>query len=95
MPTFFLYVAYGAFAVDTPAAVSLGLLPKNLSIVTASLSNPEPVGDDDLLRPPPPPYAWKTAFLWIVLIGGAGLLAWMALRLSKDVKAPQGPQQPL
>jgi hypothetical protein len=80
------YVAYGSFTVDTAAAVSLDLLPKNLSIVRASLSNPEPLGGDDLLRSPPPPYAWKTAFLWIVLIGGAGLLAWMALRLSKDVK---------
>jgi hypothetical protein len=24
--------------------------------------------------------------LWVILIAGAGLLAWMAFRLSKDVK---------
>ena len=77
------YVAYGSATAD-PAAVSLAVLPKNVSIATASLSEPESLGGDARLIPPPEPYAWKAALLWAVLIAGAALLAWMAFRLSKD-----------
>jgi hypothetical protein len=77
------YVAYGSATADA-AAVSLAVLPKNVSIASASLSDPESLGGEDRLKPPPAPYAWKAALLWVVLLAGAGLLAWMALRLSKD-----------
>jgi hypothetical protein len=77
------YVAYGSATADS-AAVSLAGLPKNLSIAPASLSEPQSVGGDVRLKPPPEPYAWKAALLWMILIAGAALLAWMALRLSKD-----------
>jgi hypothetical protein len=77
------YVAYGN-ATAGSAAVSLAVLPKNVSIASASLSEPEALGGDARLTPPPEPYAWKAALLWVVLIAGAALLAWMAFRLSKD-----------
>jgi hypothetical protein len=77
------YIAYGSATADPPAA-SLEGLPKNLSIASASLSEPESLGGDARLTPPPEPYAWKAALLWVVLIAGAALLAWMAFRLSKD-----------
>jgi len=77
------YVAYGSATADS-AAVSLAVLPKNVSIASASLSEPEALGGDVRLSPPPAPYAWKAALLWAVLLAGAGLLAWMAFRLSKD-----------
>jgi hypothetical protein len=77
------YLAYGN-ATATSAAVSLALMPKNVPIASASLSEPESLGGDARLIPPPEPYAWKAALLWMVLIAGAALLAWMALRLSKD-----------
>jgi hypothetical protein len=77
------YVAYGSATADS-AAVSLAVLPKNVAIASASLSEPESVGGDARLTPPPEPYAWKAALLWVVLIAGAALLAWMAFRLSKD-----------
>jgi Protein of unknown function (DUF3999) len=80
------YVAYGSAATDSRAAVSLDLLPKSVSIASASLSEPEPLGGDVQLKRPPAPYAWKAAVLWTVLIAGAALLAWMAFRLSKEVK---------
>jgi hypothetical protein len=82
------YVAYGSATADTPAAVSTTLLPPGISIVTASLSDPEPLGGDVKLQPPAEPYAWKAALLWVILIAAAGLLAWMAFRLSKDFKHP-------
>ena len=77
------YVAYGNATADS-AAVSLAVLPKNVSVASASLSEPQPLGGDARLTPPPEPYAWKTALLWVVLIAGAALLAWMAFRLSRD-----------
>jgi Protein of unknown function (DUF3999) len=76
-------VAYGNAVADS-AAVSLAVLPKTVSIASASLSVPESLGGDARLKPPSAPYAWKAAVLWVVLIAGAALLAWMALRLSKD-----------
>jgi hypothetical protein len=77
------HVAYGSATAES-AAVSLAVLPKNVSIAPASLSDPEPLGGDARLEPPPAPYAWKAVLLWAILIAGAALLAWMALRLSKD-----------
>jgi hypothetical protein len=77
------YVAYGSATADS-AAVSLAVLPKNVSIASASLSEPESLGGDARLIPPLKPYAWKVAVLWAVLIAGAALLAWMAFRLSRD-----------
>ena len=77
------YVAYGSATAES-AAVSLTMLPKAVSIGSATLSDPEPAGGDARLRPPPTPYAWKNTLLWAVLVAGAGLLAWMALRLARD-----------
>ena len=76
-------LAYGSTAAEA-AAVSLAVLPTNVAIAAASLSSPESAGGDSLLQPPAAPFPWKTPLLWSVLIAGAGLLAWMAYRLSKD-----------
>jgi hypothetical protein len=78
------YLAYGS-SVAQPAAAALTMLPKNLAIVPASLSSSEVSGGESLLRPLAAPFPWKTPLLWAVLVAGAGLLAWMAYRLSKDV----------
>jgi hypothetical protein len=77
------YVAYGSATAES-AAVSLAVLPKNLSIASASLFEPESLGGEARLSPPPAPYAWKAALLWAILIAGAAFLGWMAFRLSKD-----------
>jgi hypothetical protein len=34
----------------------------------------------------PSAYAWKTGLLWAILIAGAALLAWMALRLFREFR---------
>ena len=48
------------------------------------------LGGMAMLKPPSPPLPWKTWVLWGVLVSGVALLAWMAVRLLKqiDVKAP-------
>ena len=78
------YVAYGS-GVAQSAAGSLDMLPKNVAIATAALSAPEASGGDSLLLAPAAPFPWKTPLLWLVLTVGAGVLGWMAYRLSKDV----------
>lgn len=77
-------LAYGS-SVAQPAAVSLAMLPGNVAIAPASLSQPTSSGGESLLLPPGTPFPWKTPLLWLVLVVGAGLLGWMAYRLSKDV----------
>jgi hypothetical protein len=77
------FIAYGNATAES-SSISLAMLPKNVSIAPATLSEPELSGGDDRLRSPPAPYAWKTTLLWVVLITGATLLAWMAYRLSRD-----------
>jgi len=78
------YLAYGS-SVAQPAAASLTMLPRNLVIAPASLLSSEISGGESLLQPLAAPFPWKTPLLWTVLVAGAGLLAWMAYRLSKDV----------
>ena len=78
------YLAYGN-SVAQSAAASLSMLPKNLAIVPASLSSSELSGGESVLQPLSAPFPWKTPLLWAVLIAGAGLLAWMAFRLSRDM----------
>jgi Protein of unknown function (DUF3999) len=77
-------LAYGS-SVAQHAAVSLGMLPNNVAIAPASVAQPVSSGGDSLLLPPRTPFPWKTPLLWLVLITGAGLLGWMAYRLSQDV----------
>jgi hypothetical protein len=78
------YIAYGN-ATAEPAAVSLAMLPKNVAIAPASLSDARLLGGASRLQPPATAYPWKTALLWAILVLGAGLLAFMAYRLSKDL----------
>jgi Protein of unknown function (DUF3999) len=78
------YLSYGSSAAKS-AAVSPAMLPKNLGIVPAALSEPESSAGESVLMPPGTPFPWKTLLLWTVLIAGAGLLGWMAFRLSKEV----------
>ena len=77
------FVAYGSSTVSA-AAVSLAALPKDVTIAPASLADPQFSGGDSRLQPPPASYPWKTALLWGILLVAAGLLGWMAWRLSRD-----------
>jgi Protein of unknown function (DUF3999) len=78
------YLSYGSVVAES-AAVSLGP-PPELSIGTASLGDPERVGGDARLQPRAPAYPWKNVLLWAILIVGATLLAWMALRLFREIR---------
>ena len=78
-------IAYGS-ASASAAAVSLADIPKNVSIGRASLASPQLSGGEARLLPSPAPLPWKKAILWALLVIGAALLAWMAYRLSRDMR---------
>ncbi len=78
------YLAYGN-ADALPAQVSLADLPRTTQVETATLAEPETAGGENRLKPAPPPFPWRNSLLWSLLIAGAGFLAWMALRLFRDV----------
>ncbi len=44
------------------------------------------LGGETALRPGMTPHDWKTAVLWSVLVLGVALLAWMAIRLHRQLK---------
>jgi len=79
------YVAYGSVAAQS-AAVSLAAIPKLFSITRASLGEPQQVGGDGRLLTAPSAYPWKKGLLWAILIVAAALLAWMAVRLSRELR---------
>ncbi len=54
-------------------------------IKAADLLPPIELGGPELLKPEPPPTPWRKWLLWIVLIIGVGLVAWMALNLAKGM----------
>lgn len=60
--------------------------PDGLPIKEASLLAPAPSGGPDRLIPEPPPLPWKKWLLWGILIGGVGLIAWMAVSLSRSMQ---------
>ena len=80
-------LAYGSSKAKPTAA--LGAIPESVSIVNATFTQPETLGGDARLLPAPPPKPglWsKSATLWTVLAIGVALLAFMAYRLSRELK---------
>lgn len=79
-------LAYGSSKASPTTA--LGAIPESVTIVDATFLPPEPLGGDARLLPTPPPRTiWtKSAILWTVLAIGVALLAFMAYRLSRELK---------
>ena len=78
-------LAYGSATAES-AATTLASIPKNVAVVQASLAAPAPLGGAGRLEPPPARFPWKATLLWMVLALGVGVLAWMALRLSRELR---------
>jgi len=56
-------------------------------LIKAAEAMPRTVlGGPDRLEPPAPPRPWKTWLLWAFLVAGVGVIAKMALNLSKGMK---------
>lgn len=84
-------LAYGSARVDavnTPLAQLLRIddVQKQQQLIKAAqLGSPIELGNADSLKPPRPPTDWKQILLWSVLILGVAALAFMAMRLYKQM----------
>jgi hypothetical protein len=83
-------LAYGSS--KARPTTELGAIPNGVFVVSATFTLPETLGGDARLQPvePPQPALWsKSATLWTVLAIGVALLAFMAYRLSRELKQGQ------
>lgn len=80
-------VAYGS--VQALSVASFGEIPTNVAVLNASLAEPETLGGADRLdsRKLPRTLLSKSTVLWAVLAIGVALLAFMAYRLARELKA--------
>jgi hypothetical protein len=85
-------LAYGSARVGPVAAPLAQLLSESsikqqgLLIKPAKLGSTIDFGDQSRLEPPRPPLDWKRYLLWAVLILGVAVLAFMAMRLYKQME---------
>jgi hypothetical protein len=78
-------LAYGNSSAVSGNA-SLSSLLSGVAVLRARLEAPRPLGGSARLLPPPRAFPWKLAILWVVLGLAVALLAWMAYRLSRELK---------
>lgn len=85
-------LAYGNAYASSPSIPVAALLDEidgregtGASIDTAQLGAELQLGGTSRLQPPPAPWPWKSWLLWLVLILGVGLLAWMVVRLLREL----------
>lgn len=76
-------IAYGS-ATAAPADMSLDALPKGVMIGNATAGAPTLLGGRTRLRSEEA-VPWKNGLLWVLLVVAAGILAAMAVRLSKEM----------
>jgi hypothetical protein len=62
------------------------LRKENVVAKTATIGPLTVLGGETALRPGMTPHDWKTAVLWGALVLGVALLAWMAIRLYRQLK---------
>jgi hypothetical protein len=73
-----------------PALASLrASLGKDWQPPLAKLESARTSGGDNALRTPPPPVPWRRWVLWAILVGGALLIAGLALSLLRGAKPPE------
>jgi hypothetical protein len=77
-------LAYGNATVGA-AETDFSTIPLADRALPATLGPQQILGGQARLAVPPAPFPLKRALLWAALIGAAGLLAWMAYRLSKEI----------
>ena len=92
-------IAYGSGVVGPleqsrdPLLSAFAYKQKRILTKSATTSEAYLLGGLDKLNLPPPPLPWRTWLLWLVLVSGAMLLAWMVWRLSRQMgSTPKAPE---
>jgi hypothetical protein len=78
-------LAYGNASAES-SSVTLDPSLKGVAVLQAQTGPSHVLGGADRLRPPPRTVPWRMMTLWLTLGLGVLLLAWMAYRLSKELR---------
>lgn len=77
-------MAYGSGS-TMGAASPLSSLPDSVAPLAASAGPPAILGGESRLKASMAPGAWRDLILWVTLVAGLAILAWMAWRLMKEL----------
>jgi hypothetical protein len=78
-------MAYGSGS-TAGAAAPLASLPNSVAPEPATLGSPTILGGESRLKPSFMAYGWRNSILWVTLIVALAALAWMAFRLTRELK---------
>ena len=90
-------IAYGNASIEPqqqmidPQLLSVDEGEPQLLIKTANVTPRFSLGGDGRLVPPAAPYPWRKVVLWLVLLAGTALLAWMIWQLTREMYRPDKP----
>jgi hypothetical protein len=77
------------YPIDAALASLRATFGKDWQPPTAILGAGTASGGDAALHAPPPPLPWRRWLLWAILVGGAALIAGLALSLLREAKSPK------
>jgi hypothetical protein len=79
-------MAYGSSA-TMGAAAPLASLPNSVAPEPATLGSPAILGGESRLKTSFASYGWRNGILWTTLLAALAALAWMAFRLTRELKS--------
>ena len=80
---------HAEYPIEAALASLRSTLGKDWQPPLATLGAARASGGDAMLHAPPPPLPWRRWLLWAILVGGAALIAGLALSLLRSAKPPQ------
>jgi hypothetical protein len=78
---------HAEYPIEAALASLRSTLGKDWQPPLATLGTAQASGGDAALHAPPPPLPWRRWLLWAILVGGAALIAGLALSLLRGAKA--------
>jgi hypothetical protein len=80
---------HAEYPIEAALASLRSTLGKDWQPPLATLGDARASGGDAALHAPPPPLPWRRWVLWAILVGGAALIAGLALSLLRGAKPPE------
>jgi hypothetical protein len=79
---------HGDYPLDAALSTLHASLGKDWRPPTATLGPANASGGEAALKTAPPPVPWRQWLLWAILVGGAALIAGLAISLLRSAKTP-------